>query len=239
MESAFAHAVSDALCDARGIAAGRARVDEGCIPVGGGPDMISLVVDTDARMLRGAAGVLRLLLSLRGRTTTTTSADGGEIGPRRRTDEAISRLFRSVQFVSENLVRQRSEGMLVHVEPDVLRAALSSIVAVGLHACRELRESASIDYSSAREAISHCAISTLQMLDLARAYEVDDDECSRMMARADTRGLCDGMCCRLASMVGAIARPYSDICLCGLIRESSGRLADEFYVEDILPLSCR
>jgi len=236
MESAFAHAVSDALCDAQRIAARRARVDEGRIPIVGGPDMISLVVDTDARMLKGVAGVLRLLLSLRSRTTTT---DGSETGPWRRTDEAISRLFRSVQFVSENLVRQRSEGMLVHVEPKVLRSALSSILAVGFHACRELRESASIDYLSAREAISRCAITTLQTLDLDRAYEVKDDECSRMMTRANTRGLCDGVCCRLASMVGAIARPSSDICLCGLIRESSGHLADEFYVEDILPLSCR
>jgi hypothetical protein len=236
MESAFAHAVSDALCDARRIAARRARVDEDRIPIGGGPNMISLVVETDARMLRGVTGVLRLLLSLRSRTTTT---DGGEIGPWRRTDEAISCLFRSVKFVSENLVRQRSEGVLVHVEPDVLHYALSSIVAVGFHACRELRESESIDYSSAREAISRCAITTLQMLDLDRAYEVEDDECSRMMARANTRGLCDGVCCRLVSIVGAIARPSSDICRCGLIRESSGHLVDEFYVEDILPLSCR
>ena len=236
MESAFSHAVSDALCDARRIAARRARVDEDRIPICGGPDMISLVVETDARMLRGVTGVLRLLLSLRSRTTTT---DGGEIGPWRHTDEAISRLFRSVKFVSENLVRQRSEGMLVHVEPDVLRSALSSIVAVGFHACCELRGSASIDYSSAREAISRCAITTSQTSDLDRAYEVEDDECSRMMARANTKGLCDGVCCRLASMVGAIARPSSDICLCGLIRESSGHLADKFYVEDILPLSCR
>jgi hypothetical protein len=43
--------------------------------------------------------------------------------------------------------------------------------------------------------------------------------------------LCSGKCCRLMSMVGAMARPYADnVCLCG---------TDDFIFDDILPLACR
>ncbi len=177
--------------------------------------------------------MLRLLLSLRGRTTADC-----DYRPRRSTDEATSRLFRCVRVVSENLVRQTSEGMLVHVEPGVLCSALSSIVAVGFYACHACEES-TINHSAAREAMSHCAISTLQLLNVDQAVEVDEDECSRMMRRANVRGLCGGRCSRLVSMAGAIARPYNDTCSCGLLHELTGHLTNEFYLADILPLPCR
>ncbi len=177
--------------------------------------------------------MLRLLLSLHGRTTADC-----DYSPRRSTDEATSRLFRCVRFVSENLVRPKSECMLVHVEPGVLRSALSSIVAVGFYACRA-REESTIDHSTAREAMSHCAISTLQLWNIDQVVEVDDDECSRMMRRANVRGLCGGRCSRLVSMVGAIARPYNDTCTCGLFHELTRHLTNEFYLVDILPLPSR
>jgi hypothetical protein len=220
LQSALTHAISYALLARRRILARRDTHDEERITIGNGPEVILLVNKEDVLQLRCVTGCLRLLLSLRG--------DGRS---RPRTDEAISRLFTCVQFVSENLIRQRIDNKLVHVEPDVLRAVLALIVKIGLHACR-LPHILMSEHSSAREAISHCAISALQMSNFDdMACEINDDECSMMISKANASRLCSGKCCRLMSMVGAMARLYVDnVCLCG---------TDDFISDDILPLSCR
>ena len=219
-QSALTHAISYALLARRRILARRDTHDEERITIGNGPEVILLVNKEDVLQLRCVSGCLRLLLSLRG--------DGRS---RPRTDEAISRLFTCVQFVSENLIRQRIDNKLVHVEPDVLRAVLALIISIGLHTCH-LPHILMSEHSSAREAISHCAISALQMSNFDdMACEINDDECSMMISKANASRLCSGKCCRLMSMVGAMARPYADnVCLCG---------TDDFIFDDILPLACR
>jgi len=220
LQSALTHAISYALLARRRILARRDTHDEERITIGNGPEVILLVNKEDVLQLRCVTGCLRLLLSLRG--------DGRS---RPRTDEAISRLFTCVQFVSENLIRQRIDNKLVHVEPDVLRSVLALIISIGLHTCH-LPHILMSEHSSAREAISHCAISALQMSNFDdMACEINDDECSMMISKANASRLCSGKCCRLMSMVGAMARPYADnVCLCG---------TDDFIFDDILPLACR
>ncbi len=58
LQLAFVHAISNALSNARRIATRRARSDEGRVPVGVEPELISLVNEKDALMLRGVAGIL-------------------------------------------------------------------------------------------------------------------------------------------------------------------------------------
>lgn len=220
LQSALTHAISYTLLARRRILGRRDTHGEERITIGNGPEVILLVNKEDVLQLRCVTGCLRLLLSLRG--------DGRS---RPRTDEAISRLFACVQFVSENLIRQRIDNKLVHVEPDVLLAVLALIVKIGLHSCH-LPHILMSEHSSAREAISHCAISALQMSNFDdMACEINDDECSMMISKANASRVCSGKCCRLVSMVGALARPYvHNVCLCG---------TDDFIFDDILPLSCR
>jgi hypothetical protein len=234
IESAFAHAISDALADARDIMKNCAEGNERQISSSGGAEIVVLVSESDVPLLRSVAGVLRILMSLR--NAVSQNHEAGQIFA----DKTIARLFDAVEFMSGKLVQQKCHGKLVHFEPKLLYDTVSSIVSVGLHACREGKNS--VTALSAREAMSHCALSTLPMIEFGLSCELRDDQCTRQMTKVKRSRLCGGICCRLASMIGAIARPSLEVCLCGLVYESNGRLADEcgaFVLDDSLPLQCR
>ena len=140
------------------------------------------------------------------------------------------------------MVQQKSDDKLTYVELRLFQSTLLSIVAVGLHADRALKGSIT-KHLSAREAISYSAISTLPLLEFGRCCQLDVNVSSEMIAKANTNMLCGGICCRLASLVGTIAKPsYVDICLCGIINKTSPRLENEygaFAFDDALSLQRR
>ena len=172
------------------------------------------ISDSDLPMLRSVAGVLRILMSLRNEPDGQTFVD-----------KAIARLYTAIEFISVKIVQQKSHGNLVHVEPKLLYNAVSSVVSVGLHACRG--EESSITSSSARKAMSNCALSTLSMVEFSLTHE---------LRGGGTRSrLCGRICWRIASMVGrTITKPFSEVCLCGFVDAPNTRVID-----DILPLYCR
>ena len=233
IQTVLSQLLLNALCNAQSI---KKRLVEGSkrhIPISGGPEVVSLFSQSDMLLLRGVAGALSILLSLR------SNLRGSGLSFRS-TEKVIPCLFDCVKCVSEVLVRQKSESdKLMYVEPKLFNAILSSIVTVGLHAWRVQNGTENL---AAREALSYCAIVTLPMIDYDKTIELEESESSMMIAKANTTRLCGGICCRLASMFGVIKRPYSDICLCRLTDESDECLTADcgaFTFDDILPLQCR
>lgn len=233
IESVFEHAVAHALRDANDLMNKFTEGNNQESHASGGTAVISLVSEPEIDCLRGVAGALRILLSLR------KDMMGIEPSPSF-TDKTIAIFFDSVEFVCEKLVQQKRDGKLVYIEPNLLYDAVSSIVNIGLHACRGRKSS--VANSSAGEAMTNFAFSTLSMIEFGPLCKLRNDASSKMITMANRSKLCGGICCRLASMIGAIARPYSTVCLCGLVGESTSRLAEEcgqFVLDVTLPLQCR
>jgi hypothetical protein len=231
IESAFAHAISDALADARDIM--KNCSEEYTLPISPGAELVTLVSESDVNLLRSVAGALRILMSLQ--CGVPKYHESCLIF----TDATNAHLFDAIEFMSMKLVRQKSNGKLVRIEPKLLYDATSLIVSTGLHACRVGLKSTTS--SSSREAMTSCALSTLPMIESDLSCELRDDECPGMITKVKNSRLCRG-CCRLASMFGAIAVPYSEVCLCGFIGESNCSLAKswgDFVLDNTLPLQCR
>ncbi len=231
IESAFAHAISDALADARDIMKNCSEDNASPISTSGGAELVTLVSESDVHLLRSVVGVLRILMSLQCGVPKYHESC---------LDETNARLFEAIEFMSMKLVRQKSNCKLVRIEPKLLYDATSLIVSTGLHACREGLSATTS--SSVRKAMTNCALSTLPMIESGLSRELRDDESPGMITKVNNSRLCRGMCCRLASMFGAIAVPYSEVCLCGFVGKSNFSLAKswgDFVVDKTLPLQCR
>ncbi|KAL7553491.1 hypothetical protein ACHAWF_016768 [Thalassiosira exigua] len=239
IQSAFAHAISDALIAGRNI---EARLAEGTtphIPMSGGPEVVSALSESDVLLLRSVAGCLRILLSLQSQPKLRDS--GADLSSN--TNEVTSRLFQCVQCVSDVMVRKKSkDDKLLYFEPTLKSSALSSVVSVGLHACRVQNGTEPANHSAAREAISACALAALPTDDDDRCVQPEESASARLATKTNaTNRFCGGICSRLA-LVGGIEMPHSDLCLCRLGSGGHRRISAEcggFTFDEALPLPCR
>ena len=185
IQAAFAHAVADAMRGSYAI------VKKLSAQKSHGPSsIVSSLNESDIGLLRCITGVLRILCSLRSKSSTKMTF--------RYTDEAIASLFQCIERVCDVLANPKGEnGNMQYVETHLLPIALSLVVNIGLHACL-LRCQDDTDFLSvsAREAISHCALASVSLIADDQNENIGRDgdclECFSlgMVPRLDPNGIC-------------------------------------------------
>ena len=213
IQASFAHAIADALRSARAVmkklGAQKSR----------GPNIISLLSESDIGLLRCITGILRVLCSLRSQNRAKEAF--------RYTDEVLASLFLCIERVCGVLANPKCEsGRMQYVETHLLPLALSLVVNVGLHTCQlPNQDDADFLKSSTREAMSHCALASVSLI--SDEHDVHSGE--NLIV-----GVCSD-CCRLGSILDTVARPASS-CLCRLDVDANRHsvISDEF-----ITLQCR
>ena len=232
IQSTLINWITSTLISAQDIKARLVEGNKNDSPLGGGPEVMSLFCESDVCYLRGVAGCLRTLLSIRSHVDVGVSHES--------TGGVISQLFQCVKSVSEVLARQKTEdGKLIRLESDLLYSVLSLLVGVGLHACR-LKGRLSEENRAARESLSHCALATVAIIGNDQVIEHGNDP--PRVAATERANFCESRCYCLASMFGSVKAPASDTCLCRLTGESNRRLSSEcgaFLFDATLPLQSR
>jgi hypothetical protein len=185
IQAAFAHAVADAMRGSYAIVK-KLSAHKSHGPSG----IVSSLNESDIGLLRCITGVLRILCSLRSKSSVKTTF--------RYTNEAIASLFQCIERVCDVLANPKGEnGRMQYVETHLLPTALSLVVNVGLHACL-LRYQDDTDFLnvSAREAISHCALAAVSLIvddqneNIGRYGDCHECFVLGMAPRADPNGLC-------------------------------------------------
>jgi len=178
------------------------------------PNIISLLSESDIGYLRCVTGILRIICSLRSQSRANVTF--------RYTDEVLTSLFQCIERVCGVLANLKCEsGRMQYVETHLLPLALSLVVNVGLHIC-QLPNQNDAEYlnSSAREAMSHCALASVSLI---------SDEQNAHSGGNQIWGVCSD-CCRLGSIIEMTARP-SSCCLCRFDVDANKRysvIGDEF-----------
>jgi len=213
IQATFAHAIADGLRSAHAIVK---KLD---VQKSRGPNIISLLSESDIGFLRCVTGILRILCSLRSHSRVKVTF--------RYTDEVLASLFQCIERVCGVLANPQCEsGRMQYVETHLLPLALSLVVDVGLHIC-QLSNHDDSDFlnSSAIEAMSHCALASVSLIsdeqDVHSGEKQEEDSCSA--------------CCRLGSVIEMVARPTSS-CLCRLDVDANrySVIGDEF-----ITIQCR
>jgi hypothetical protein len=208
IQATFAHSIADGLRSARAIVK---KLD---LQTSRGPNIISLLSESDIGYLRCVTGILRIICSLRSQSRANVTF--------RYTDEVLTSLFQCIERVCGVLANLKCEsGRMQYVETHLLPLALSLVVNVGLHIC-QLPNQNDAEYlnSSAREAMSHCALASVSLI---------SDEQNAHSGGNQIWGVCSD-CCRLGSIIEMTARP-SSCCLCRFDVDANKRysvIGDEF-----------
>jgi hypothetical protein len=209
LQATFANSIADALRSACAIAK---KLDVQEIR---GPNIISLLSESDIGLLRCVTCVFRILCSLRSQCRSKTTF--------RYTDKAIASLFKCIERVCDALANLKCRsGRMQYVETHLLPLALSLVVNAGLHAC-QVRNHLDFLNSSAGESISHCALATVSL--------IGDDGYAQFEENAGERVYSD--CYRISSVIDMVARPDSN-CLCRLDLDDHS-----IFSEGSISLQCR
>jgi hypothetical protein len=200
-----------------------------------GPKVVSLITVEDMPKLSSVSGLIRILMSLRSAMSSSATDDSIE--------NAIGHLFVCLQHFSNILASHEKDGGICHIELRILRRSLSLIASVGHHAYRVEKTPNQPNNYLEREAITYCVMATLPLVNFNDSVELDDDVALALWTKAESKAYCQELCCHLCSVIGVTSMSPSDICLCGLVRDTSNlRISREcgaFLVDDVLPLSCR